>query len=101
MDESLSTDTQDTHDTPKYAYTEVANLNEADCSFQAQQQFGKAYKADDILIFQTSVLLLNNLAFLVDIYANKSTFSEEPPQHIGFSYILPSALLNSESKFFF
>lgn len=96
LEESLSTDTQDVVEPPKHAYTVVANLTSSDNTFQPQEQFGKAYNVNDILLFETRVLDLTNIAFLIDLYIYSSrAVEEDPPYHIGFSYLLPSALQSS------
>ncbi|KAK5646617.1 hypothetical protein RI129_005081 [Pyrocoelia pectoralis] len=96
LEESLSTDNQDTLDTPKYAFTEVASLcNDYNC-FQPQEQFGKEFKNGDALIFQSTVLFPTNVAFLIDIYVYSSRAGDnEPPYHAGFTYILPGTLHSS------
>lgn len=101
LDESLSTDTQDMIDYPPHAFTEVATLNSDDCKFTKQGQFGKEYKSDEMLIFQSTVLFPTNIAFLIDLYIYSSRAVEgDPPYHAGFSYLLPSALQSSEGKHF-
>lgn len=95
LEESLS-DTQDI-DAPKHAYTAVASLTAEDNSFHPQGQFGKEYNPNDILIYETRVLDLRNIAFLVDLYIYSSHASgEDPPYHVGFSYLLPSAFQSSK-----
>lgn len=97
LEESLSTDTQDVVEPPKHAYTVVASLTSSDNKFEPQEQFGKAYNPNDILVFETRVLDLTNIAFLVDLYIYSSRADgEDPPYHIGFSYLLPSALQSSK-----
>lgn len=99
LEESLSTDTQDIIDAPPHAFTEVAVLNSDDCKFVKQGQFGKEYKSDEMLIFQSTVLFPTNIAFLIDLYIYSSRAAEgDPPYHAGFSYLLPSALQSSEGK---
>lgn len=99
LEESLSADTQDMIDYPPHAYTEVATLNSEDCKFSKQGQFGKEYKSDEMLIFQSTVLFPTNIAFLIDMYIYSSRAAEgDPPYHAGFSYLLPSALQSSEGK---
>lgn len=95
LEESLS-DTQDI-DAPKHAYTTVASLTAEDNIFHPQEQFGKEYNPNDILIFETRVLELRNIAFLIDFYIYSSHASgEDPPYHVGFSYLLPSAFQSSK-----
>ncbi|CAH0557778.1 unnamed protein product [Brassicogethes aeneus] len=100
LEESLSTDTQDQLESPKHAFTEVASLNSDDPTFKVQTQFGHEYNNNDLLIFQSTVLCPANIAFLIDFYVYSSRSQEgEPPYHAGFSYLLPSVILqNSEGK---
>nr|CAH7743589.1 unnamed protein product [Callosobruchus chinensis] len=99
LDESLSADTQDSVETPKHAFTEVASLSEEDPTFKPQAQFGHELAKDDMLIFQSTVLFPANIAFLIDLYIYSSRCGDgEPPYHAGFSYLLPSVLQNSEGN---
>lgn len=99
LEESLSADTQDAFEHPKHALSEVASLNAEDTSFHPQPQFGEAYKEDDMLVFQCSVLFPSNVAFLIDLYVYRSKHDdEEPPYHAGFSYLLPTVLTSSEGS---
>lgn len=74
-------------------------MNSEDSTFSRQGQFGKEYKEDEMLIFQSTVLFPVNIAFLIDlyIYSSKAT-DDDPPYHAGFSYLLPSALQGSEGR---
>lgn len=95
LEESLS-DTQD-KDEPKHAYTTVASLTAENNTFQPQEQFGKEYNPNDVVIFETRVLDMHNIAFLIDLYIYSSHASPaEPPYHVGFSYLLPSAFRSSK-----
>lgn len=97
LEESLSTDTQDVGEPPKFAHTVVASLTSSSCVFEPQGQFGKEYNPNDILIYETTVLDMKNIAFLVDIYIYSShSVSGDPPYHVGFSYLLPSVFKTSE-----
>lgn len=99
FDDSRSTDTLDTENGPKHSYTEVASLDVEDPTFHVQDQFGKEYHENEMLIFQSTVLFPNNIAFLIDLYVYSSQSSEgEPPYHAGFSYLLPSTLQQSEGS---
>ncbi|KAK4880391.1 hypothetical protein RN001_008537 [Aquatica leii] len=97
LEESLSTDNQDTLETPKFAFTEVASLYEHNGdTFQPQPQFGKQLKDGDALVFQCTVLFPSNIAFLIDLYIYSSKAGDgEPPYHAGFCYLLPSTLHSS------
>lgn len=97
LEESLSTDTQDMLESPHHAYTEVASLCDQDSLFSKQGQFGKEYKENEMMIFQSTVLFPANIAFLIDLYVYSSKAIEgDPPYHAGFSYLIPSALQGSE-----
>lgn len=99
FEESLSADTIDTVEGPKHALTEVASLNDEDPTFHLQNQFGHELKKDDMLIFHNTILFPANVAFLIDLYIYSSRCDDgEPPYHAGFSYLLPSALQQSEGK---
>lgn len=99
LEESLSADTQDAAENPKHAVTEVASLNAEDPKFRRQEQFGCELKKDDMLIFQSTLLFPNNIAFLIDLYIYSSRTAEgEPPYHAGFSYLLPTVLHSSEGS---
>ncbi|XP_060517744.1 glycerophosphocholine phosphodiesterase GPCPD1-like [Cylas formicarius] len=98
LDESLS-DTQEGVEGVKFAFTEVAALNEDDPTFHPQSQFGIKVQNDDLLIFQSTILFPQNTAYLFDFYIYSSRCDEgEPPYHTGFSYLLPTALQSSEGQ---
>lgn len=91
-----STDTQDIIDQSGFSITEIAVMNDEEAQFRYQEQFGRAYAEDDCIIFNIAVRYLESVAYLVDYYVYSSkTFPGEPPNHIGFSYILPSTLQSS------
>ena len=95
-DSSVSNDTKEnTTDQPAYAFSEVATLNNDEFTFQPQQQFGRAYHKDDILVFHITVTEPENTAYLIDLYTYKKI--DEPPQHVGYHYLLPNMLRKSES----
>ncbi|KAK1133567.1 hypothetical protein K0M31_011369 [Melipona bicolor] len=96
VDDSLSMDTQDIVDQPAFSITEIAAMNDEEAHFKIQEQFGRAYNEDDFIIFNVAVRYPETIAYLVDYYVYSSRcFPGEPPSHIGFSYILPSALQSS------
>ncbi|XP_035718049.1 glycerophosphocholine phosphodiesterase GPCPD1-like isoform X2 [Vespa mandarinia] len=96
IDDSLSMDTQDIIDQPAFSITEIAVMNDEEAHFKCQEQFGRAYKEDECIIFNVAVRYPETVAYLVDYYVYSSrTFPGEPPNHIGFSYILPSTLQSS------
>ncbi|XP_029178192.1 glycerophosphocholine phosphodiesterase GPCPD1-like isoform X1 [Nylanderia fulva] len=94
VDDSLSMDTQDIVDQPAFtSITEIAVMNEEEARFKSQEQFGRPYNEDEFLIFNVAVRYPETIAYLVDYYVYSSRcFPGEPPNHIGFSYILPSTL---------
>lgn len=92
-DASLSMDTQESSQPRAHTQTEVSSLTAENNSFQSQEQFGTPYHKNDYLLFQTSVIQPQNVAYLFDFYMYSSHASEvDPPQHIGFSYVLASSL---------
>ncbi|XP_058804973.1 glycerophosphocholine phosphodiesterase GPCPD1-like isoform X2 [Phymastichus coffea] len=95
-DDSLSMDTQDIVDQPAFSITEIAVMNDDEAYFRHQNQFGRAYNEDECMIFNVAVRYPETVAYLVDYYVYTSrSFPGEPPNHIGFSYILPSTLQTS------
>ncbi|XP_070501994.1 glycerophosphocholine phosphodiesterase GPCPD1-like [Chironomus tepperi] len=99
MDESLSNDTRENAtDTPAYAFTEVATINGDEYMYTKQEQFGRAYKNDDVLTFHVTVTEPENIAYLIDLYtySKKSMLDHDPPYHLGYHYLLPNMLRKSE-----
>lgn len=95
IDDSLSMDTQDI-DQSAFSITEIAVMNDEETRFKYQEQFGRACKEDEFIIFNVAVRYPETIAYLVDYYVYSSrSFPGEPPNHIGFSYILPSTLQSS------
>lgn len=97
VDDSLSMDTQDIIDQPAFtSITEIAVMNDEEAKFKSQEQFGRPYNEDEFVIFNVAVRYTDTIAYLVDYYVYSSKcFPGEPPNHIGFSYILPSTLQSS------
>lgn len=74
-------------------------MNDTEGELRPQEQFGREYNPDDFILFQVQAHHSENLAYLVDFYMHSSRAAEnEPPNHIGFSYILPSTLTSSEGR---
>lgn len=95
LEESLSNDTREnTNESPAYAFTEVATLNSDEFRFQPQDQFGRAYNRDDILVFHVTVTEPENMAYLIDLYTYKRI--DGPPHHLAYHYLLPTFLKKSE-----
>ncbi|XP_012538512.1 glycerophosphocholine phosphodiesterase GPCPD1 isoform X2 [Monomorium pharaonis] len=94
IDDSLSMDTQDIVDQPTFtSITEIAVMDDEEARFTFQEQFGRCYNEDEFLIFNVAVRYPETIGYLVDYYVYSSRcFPGEPPNHIGFSYILPGAL---------
>ncbi|KAG6446286.1 hypothetical protein O3G_MSEX004390 [Manduca sexta] len=99
LDESsLSTDTMDT-EMPPGVYVEVATLdNNPDvCHLKAQDQFGREYKPNDVLLVNVLAPNPKALAYLIDFYSYSSrACSEDPPCHVGYTYVLPNMFKPSE-----
>ncbi|XP_055295430.1 glycerophosphocholine phosphodiesterase GPCPD1 [Sitodiplosis mosellana] len=103
VEDSLSNDTRENGGTeqPVYAFAEVATLKSTSNVFEPQNQFGRPYHTDDIMIFNVSVGDPENVAFLIDLYTYSSRVSpddNEPPHHLGYHYILPNVLRKSDGK---
>ncbi|XP_046466524.1 glycerophosphocholine phosphodiesterase GPCPD1 isoform X1 [Neodiprion pinetum] len=93
VEDSLSMDTQDIVEQPPTSVTEICVLNDEDVCFKYQDQFGHAYRDEEFIVFNVAVRYPETIAYLVDYYAYSSRiFPGEPPNHIGFSYILPSTV---------
>ncbi|XP_077527185.1 glycerophosphocholine phosphodiesterase GPCPD1-like [Haemaphysalis longicornis] len=74
----------------KWAVIEIAVMKEGDCAFKKQSQFGNIYVPDDFVIFQAQVIDPSHTAYMVDFYMHPAIKEGGIPEHIGFSYILPS-----------
>ncbi|XP_031763765.1 glycerophosphocholine phosphodiesterase GPCPD1 isoform X2 [Galleria mellonella] len=97
-DSSLSTDTMDV-EMPAGVFVEVSTLDNdpSVCRLRAQEQFGSEYKPNDILLINIMTPNPLGLAYLVDFYSYSSRASaEDPPCHIGYTYILPNMFKPSE-----
>ncbi|XP_043276191.1 glycerophosphocholine phosphodiesterase GPCPD1-like isoform X2 [Venturia canescens] len=97
VDDSLSMDTQDIVEQTPFNITEIAVMNDEEATFKYQEQFGRAYQEDEFVVFNVAVRYPDTIAYLVDfyVYSSRSFPGESPPNHIGFSYILPSTLQSS------
>lgn len=95
---SMSTDTLDV-DVPPGVWVEVATHNNDPslCTLQVQEQFGREYKPNDVLLINVLAPDHKMLAYLVDLYSYSSrASSEDPPCHVGYTYILPNMFKPSE-----
>ncbi|XP_073995151.1 glycerophosphocholine phosphodiesterase GPCPD1 isoform X2 [Rhodnius prolixus] len=99
-DDCLSLETMDLTDKVEYwPLTEIAVLNQRERHFKFQEQFGRSFSSEDFIIFQILVSSRENVALLIDFYSYPTSHREdEPPYHVGFSYILPSAMKYSEGQ---
>ncbi|XP_033150836.1 glycerophosphocholine phosphodiesterase GPCPD1, partial [Drosophila busckii] len=105
LEDSLSNDTHDTREnggdnSAAFGFSEVVTLSAEECELRAQEQFGAACGASDLVIFHLTVLDLENTAYLVDLYSYSSRVAKEdgPPQHLGYHYVLPNLLKRSEGN---
>lgn len=82
-----------------WTLAEVATLKYPSCSFEAQTQFGRVYNVDDILVFRMTVAEPENVAYLIDLYTyHPRSGHDEPPQHLGYHYVLPNFLRKSAGR---
>lgn len=97
---SHSMDTMDV-EAPPGVYVEVSTLDNDSsvCKLKPQEQFGREYKPNDVLLFNISAPIPKGLAYLVDFYSYSSrASSEDPPCHVGYTYILPNMFKPSEGR---
>lgn len=88
-------------DMPAGVEVEVATLDNDPtiCKLMPQEQFGREYKPNDILLVNVFTPNHKALAYLVDFYSYSSrASSEDPPCHIGYTYILPNVFKPSEGS---
>ncbi|XP_053609885.1 glycerophosphocholine phosphodiesterase GPCPD1-like isoform X1 [Plodia interpunctella] len=98
VEDSLSVDTVDS-ESPPAVIVEVSTLNNDPkiCSLKSQDQFGTEYKPNDILLVNVMTPNLQGLAYLVDVFSYSSrASSEDPPCHVGYTYVLPNMFKPSE-----
>ncbi|XP_013781830.1 glycerophosphocholine phosphodiesterase GPCPD1-like [Limulus polyphemus] len=73
---------------------EIAVMNDAECIFHDQEQFGHLYNSEEYVVFQAQMLKPHTVAYMVDLYVRNMDISSENdqciPEHMGFCYILPS-----------
>lgn len=82
-----------------YALAEVVTLKYPHSIIEGQEQFGRAYYMDDIVIFNVTVAESDNIAYLIDLYTYSSRKQPgEPPVHLGYHYILPNMLRRSDGE---
>ncbi|XP_049887717.1 glycerophosphocholine phosphodiesterase GPCPD1-like [Pectinophora gossypiella] len=98
-DSSVSTDIMEATEVPQGVYVEVSTLDNDTtiCSAHPQDQFGREYKPNDILVINVFAPQPKILAYLVDFYSYSSRAStEDPPYHVGYTYVLPNMFKPSE-----
>lgn len=82
--------------TKSWPIVEVAVMNESECEFTLQNQFGRVYLPDEFMVFQAQILAMNTIAYMVDFFLHEPSLGEQGiPEHIGFCYILPSVFQNT------
>ncbi|XP_055539673.1 glycerophosphocholine phosphodiesterase GPCPD1 [Wyeomyia smithii] len=98
LEESLSNDTRENGiEHQAYAFIELVSFRNPNSLFEQQSQFGCPYHPDDFIVFNVTVAEPENVAYLVDLYAYSSrSTKDDPPYHLGYHYILPNFLKNSE-----
>lgn len=97
---SQSIDTSEV-EMPSGTSVEVATLDNDTslCTLHPQEQFGRQYKPNDIMLINVTVPDIKVLAYLIDLFAYSShAASEDPPCHIGYTYILPNMFQPSEGS---
>ncbi|XP_068621611.1 glycerophosphocholine phosphodiesterase GPCPD1-like [Battus philenor] len=98
LEDSQSTDTTEI-EIPSAVYVEVSTLdnNQEMCQLQPQEQFGREYKPNDLLLVNVYAPNHNLLAYLIDFYSYSSRAAmEDPPYHVGYTYVLPNMFKPSE-----
>lgn len=104
LEDSLSNDTHDTRENGNegsaFAFSEVVTLSADECEVRAQEQFGTACGASDLVILHLTVSDLDNTAYLVDLYSYSSRVAKDdgPPLHLGYHYVLPNLFKRSEGN---
>lgn len=98
LEESLSNDTRENGtEHQAYAFTEVVSMRNPNAAFEQQSQFGCPYHPNDFIAYNVTVAEPENVAYLVDLYTYSSRSKDnEPPYHLGYHYILPNFLKQSE-----
>lgn len=79
------------------AHTEYVRMVYGDSYLRTQPEFGVPYKPNDILIFQTTVSQLDNVAYLLKLYVTQN--DNELVRLIGYQYIYPEFLKGTEGRF--
>jgi len=75
----------------------LQDLNDPEASLQLQPQFGSRLGPEDFLLFQVQTHKPDETAYLLDLYCGDPQAPDaEPPDHVGFAYVLPSVMRASE-----
>lgn len=86
---------------PSGTSVEVATLDNdtALCTLHPQEQFGREYKPNDVLLINVTIPDMKVLAYLIDLYSYsiRAAF-DDPPCHIGYTYVLPNMFQPSEGS---
>ncbi|KAJ9595971.1 hypothetical protein L9F63_012864, partial [Diploptera punctata] len=98
LEESM--DTQDvTERSDVWPLAEVTVMNEEDSQLQLQEQFGRPFNPEECMIFNISMHSPESVAYMIDYYVYSSRMAEgDPPNHAGFSYVLPGMFNASEGQ---
>jgi len=67
---------------------EIAILNEDDCKFKNQEQFGHIFNPKEYVFLKASIDDISKWAYMIDFYI-KDVNNTGLADHIGFSYLLP------------
>lgn len=97
---SLSVDNVDS-ELPLGTSVEVATLDNDTglCTLRDQEQFGREYKPNDVMLINVTIPNIKVLAYLLDLFSYSShAASEDPPCHIGYTYVLPNMFQPSEGS---
>ncbi|XP_013133716.1 PREDICTED: glycerophosphocholine phosphodiesterase GPCPD1 isoform X1 [Papilio polytes] len=97
-EDSQSIDTQE-GESPLGVTVEVCTLDNDPqlCQLQPQAQFGREYRANDVLLVNMYAPDHKVLAYLIDFYSHSSRAAmDDPPYHVGYTYVLPNMFKPSE-----
>ncbi|CAG5021450.1 unnamed protein product [Parnassius apollo] len=98
LEDSQSNDTTDV-EIPIGVNVEVSTFDNDPqiCQLQPQEQFGREYKPNDILLINIYAPNHKLLAYLIDFYSYSSHAAiDYPPYHVGYTYVLPNMFKPSE-----
>lgn len=79
-----------------FAFCEVASLQDQGDQFRKQTQYGTPCEPDHLLLFNITVNVLAQCAFLIDFYnIPEKSAQDVPPHRFGYQYIMPQDVENS------